>query len=78
MNKEDNNEKDTIQKPKDMGKTLKTLLSYVGKYKLQLVVVIILIVLDSFAMVAGSYYLKPLVNNYILPGDFTGLSKMLV
>ena len=25
-----------------------------------------------------NYFLKPLVNNYILPGDFVGLAKMLV
>ena len=37
----------------------------------------ILIVVNSIAMVAGSYFLKPLVNNYILPGDFSGLAKML-
>lgn len=65
-------------KPKNMGKTIKDLMNYVGKYKALLALVIILIVINSFAMVAGSYFLKPLVNNYILPGDFAGLSKMLV
>lgn len=65
-------------KPKNMKKTLKTLMSYLGKYKLQLAIVMILIVVNSFAMIAGSYFLKPLVNNYILPGDFAGLAKMLV
>ena len=64
-------------KPKNMKKTLKTLISYLGKYKLQLLIVMILIVVNSIAMVAGSYFLKPLVNNYILPGDFSGLAKML-
>ena len=65
-------------KPKNMGKTIKTLMSYVGKYKALLALVMILIIINSFAMVAGSYFLKPLVNNYILPGDFVGLAKMLV
>ena len=64
-------------KPKNMKKTLKQLMSYLGKYKLQLLFVMILLVINSFAMVAGSYFLKPLVNNYILPGDFKGLAKML-
>ncbi len=64
-------------KPKNMKKTLKTLMSYLGKYKLQLAIVMMLIVINSFAMIAGSYFLKPLVNNYILPGDFAGLAKML-
>ena len=53
-------------------------MSYVGKYKALLALVMILIIINSFAMVAGSYFLKPLVNNYILPGDFVGLAKMLV
>ena len=64
-------------KPKNMKKTLITLMSYLGKYKLQLALVMILIIINSFAMVAGTYFLKPLVNNYILPGDFAGLAKML-
>ena len=66
------------RKPKNMKKTLGTLLRYLGKYKLFLVIVLVLVVFNSFAMVAGSYFLKPLVNNYILPGDFAGLAKMLV
>ncbi|WP_243281375.1 ABC transporter ATP-binding protein [Clostridium sp. D53t1_180928_C8] len=61
-----------------MKKTLKTLMQYVGRYKVLLTIVMVLIVINSFAMVAGSYFLKPLVNNYILPGDFSGLAKMLV
>lgn len=65
-------------KPKNMGKTIKILMSYVGKYKALLALVMILIIINSFAMVAGSYFLKPLVNNYILPGDFAGLARMLV
>ena len=65
-------------KPKNMKKTLKKLMSYLGKYKLQLAIVMVLIIINSFAMIAGSYFLKPLVNNYILPGDFAGLAKMLV
>ena len=64
-------------KPKNMKKTLITLMSYLGKYKLQLAIVMILIIINSFAMIAGTYFLKPLVNNYILPGDFAGLAKML-
>ena len=65
-------------KPKNMKKTLGTLLRYLGKYKVFLAIVLVLVVFNSFAMVAGSYFLKPLVNNYILPGDFAGLAKMLV
>ena len=65
-------------KPKNMKKTIKTLLKYVGKHKGLLFLVMVLVILNSVAMVSGSYFLKPLVNNYILPGDFAGLAKMLV
>ena len=64
-------------KPKNMKKTIGTLLKYVGKHKALLFLVMILVIINSFAMVSGSYFLKPLVNNYILPGDFVGLAKML-
>ena len=65
-------------KPKNMKKTLMSLLKYVGRYKVLLSLVIIFIVINSIAMVSSSYFLKPLVNNYILPGDFAGLAKMLL
>ena len=64
-------------KPKNMKKTIGTLLRYLGKYKAFLAMVLVLVVVSSIAMVSGSYFLKPLVNNYILPGDFAGLAKML-
>ena len=77
MSKGHKNKKPGPPKPKNMRKTIRTLMKYVGKYNWQLVLVLILIIINSVAMVAGSYFLKPLVNNYILPGDFKGLAKML-
>lgn len=29
-------------------------------------------------MITGSYFLKPIVNDYIIPGNFSGLLKMLI
>ena len=63
--------------PKNLGKTLKRLLGYTMKYKALLALVVIFIIINSIAMVSGSYLLKPLINDYILPGDFAGLAKML-
>ena len=77
MSKGHKNKKPGPPKPKNMGKTIRTLMKYVGRYNWQLMLVLILIIVNSVAMVAGSYFLKPLVNNYILPGDFKGLAKML-
>lgn len=64
-------------KPKNMRKTLGNLLRYLGKHKGLLFVVMILVIMSSLTMVAASFFLKPLVNNYILPGNFKGLAKML-
>lgn len=66
------------QKPKNLKKTLGRLFKYIGKYKFMLASVFVFIIISSFAMIAGSYFLKPIINNYIIPGDFSGLLKMLV
>lgn len=66
------------QRPKDMKGTFKKLMGYVGKYKGALVLVAICLLISSAASVATSYLLKPLLNDYIIPGDFPGLFKMLL
>ena len=38
---------------------------------------VVLLFISSACSVAGSYLIKPLINDYILPGDFSGLAKML-
>ena len=66
------------QRPKDMKGTFKKLMGYVGKYKGSLVLVAVCLLISSAASVATSYLLKPLLNDYIIPGDFPGLFKMLL
>ena len=66
------------QRPKDMKGTFKKLMGYVGKYKGLLVLVAVCLLISSAASVATSYLLKPLLNDYIIPGDFPGLFKMLL
>ena len=66
------------QRPEDMKGTFKKLMGYVGKYKGSLVLVAICLLISSAAGVATSYLLKPLLNDYIIPGDFPGLFKMLL
>lgn len=66
------------RKPENLKKTLRTLLKYVGKHKGLLVIVFLSLFMSTFAQIAGSYFLKPLVNDYIIPGDFKGLRRALV
>jgi len=72
-------------KPKDVKKTLKRLLSYLpGTYKATLVVVVICILLSTLAGVIGSLFLKVLIDDYITPllgmenPVFTGLLQAIL
>ena len=67
-----------FQRPKDMRGTAKKLMAYVSRYKLLLLLVALCLVVSTGASLATSYMLKPLLNDYIIPADFTGLFWMLV
>lgn len=66
-----------FRKPKNIRGTLGKLMGYLGRYKLQLALVAMLLVVSSACTVGGSYLIRPLINDYILPGDFPGLARML-
>ncbi|WP_206912026.1 ATP-binding cassette, subfamily B, bacterial [Enterococcus sp. DIV0840] len=71
-----------IPKSQDPLKTLKRLFSYMFKnYKFQLILVLILILLSTFANVRGSLFLQVVIDDYITPllgqsnPNFSGLLK---
>ena len=66
-----------FRKPKNLRGTLSQLMRYLADYKALLALVVVMLVVSSACTVAGSYLLKPLINDYILPGDFPGLARML-
>ena len=66
-----------FQKPKNTRATLAKLMAYLGCYKALLAVVMVLLCVSAACTVGGSYLIKPLINDYILPGDFPGLARML-
>lgn len=49
------------------GKTFKRLMSYLGKYRLLMIPVVICILVSAVAGVAGSLFLKTLIDDYITP-----------
>jgi ATP-binding cassette subfamily B protein len=67
-----------FEKPKNAGKTIRRLLGYLKNRIFSLVVVFILMMISSAGMLAGNYFLKPIINNYILPGDLKGLASSLM
>jgi len=71
-------------KPKNIRQTLGRLLRYVGAFRLQLVIVVLCILVSASSAVVGTYFLRPLINNYLLPlvgksaPDLSGFISMLV
>ncbi len=66
-----------FQKPKNMRKTIGTLLGYIGRSRWLLIFVAICVVLNSVCSILGSYLLKPLINDCIIPGDYDRLVRTL-
>lgn len=64
-------------KPKAGKRTLFRLTSYLVCDRLLLFLIAALIVVSIAANLTGSYLLRPIINRYIIPGDFPGLMKML-
>lgn len=66
------------KKPRNTKRTLLRLLSYMGRHKISMFVVGILVIVSSLASVFGTYMLKPIINQYIIPKDIPGLVKALL
>lgn len=64
-------------KPRAGKQTLLRLASYLVCDRMLLVLIGGLIVISIAANLGGSYLLRPIINRYIIPGDFAGLTNML-
>lgn len=67
-----------VRKPKDAGKTIKRILTYLLDYKIHLVFVVIGIIFSSVASIAGTYLLKPVINNLTNSADIPKLVGTLI
>lgn len=69
-------------KPKDVKKTVARLWKYISKDSYKLVIVFICVLVSAVTSLVGSYMLRPIINNYIVPengqGDVGGLARSLV
>ncbi len=61
------------KRPKNTKKALAELFRYMGYHKWLLLVVAVLVFISTGANVSGTYLLKPVINQFILPGDIRGL-----
>lgn len=66
------------------GKTVKRMMSYIGRYKASFVFVVICIIISSVVGVIGSMFLQVLIDDYIAPllrqtiPDFSGLISAII
>lgn len=65
------------KRPENLKQTLADLWSYLWKSKWSLFAVLLLVVLGSAAGIVGTYFIRPLINDFITTKDVVGLAKML-
>lgn len=59
-------------------KTFLRLMSYLSKDKKLLLIIGFLIIISIVANLLGSYMIRPIINDYIIPGNFNGLVNILL
>lgn len=64
-------------RPKNTKRALVKLLRYIGHYKFSMLLIAILVSISAFSGIMGTYLLKPVINEYILPGNIPGLVRMI-
>ena len=65
------------RKPKDTKATISRLFKYVGIHKVRIIIALTFVVLRTLANLAASYMLRPIINNYIVPGGGAEMMKGL-
>ena len=73
-----------MRKPKNAKATIGRIMSYLSVHKFKIVLVAVFVVLSSLASVAGTYFLKPIIDDYIVPfigqenPDLSGLAGIIL
>ncbi len=73
-----------LERPKNPKVTIRRLAGYLMEYKLQMLLVVLGIIGSSGASVASTYFLKPIINDYIVPfigrenPDLSAFASMLL
>ncbi len=66
------------KRPKDLKRTISKFLSYLGRHKLSILIVGLLVIISAVVNLGGTYLLKPAINSFILTHDLGGLIKMVL
>jgi len=66
-----------VEKPKNAKQAILRLWQYLRQQKKLLFFIPLLLLVNTGATIAGSYLLRPIINNYIIPHNIPGLIKMI-
>ncbi len=73
-----------FESPKNVRSTISRLFRYMLHYRGQLAIVLICIIISALAGVAGTYFIKPIINDYVVPligsqhPDMTGFLYLIM
>jgi len=67
----------SIEKPKNSKQVMLRLWRYLSRQKIMLLVIIALLLINTGATITGSYLLRPIINQYIIPHNIPGLIRMI-
>ncbi len=67
----------SAEKPKNPNGTMRRLWGYLQENRTQLIIVIVLILINTAASLTGSYLLRPVINDYLIPRNSDGLIHIL-
>ena len=56
-----------FKKPKDTKKTFKRIFEYLKPFKIHIIIVALFVIISSGAGVAGTFFLKPIIDDFIVP-----------
>lgn len=66
------------RRPKNLKQTFADLWNYLWQSKFRLMVVFLCVIVSSAAGIIGTYFIRPLINNFIDTKDLTGLANTLL
>lgn len=67
----------SAERPKNPWQVITRIWKYLGKQRLLFMLVIFFLIINTTATVTGAYLLRPIINNYIIPGNIAGLVIMV-
>jgi len=68
----------SVEKPKDSKRVILRLWNYLRQQKLLLLFILLLLLINIATTLLGSYLLRPIINNYIIPRNIPGLVSMIL